>query len=120
LADGGLSVEEAADGLAERFIMTRQPRLDGHLTGLLGARRLTAQSRVRKRAWMCRLAVRGDAVRLLCHGKGLTFPRSLETTLRFILDTEAFVVGFLPGPLTDPDRVALVRRLVEEGVLMEG
>jgi ribosomal protein L16 Arg81 hydroxylase len=116
----GLPVEEAADGLAERFVMTRPPRLDGHLTGLLGARRLTAQSRVRKRAWMYRLSVRGDAVRLLCHGKGLTFPRSLEPTLRFIIDTEAFVVGFLPGPLTDPDRVALVRRLIEEGVLMEG
>jgi ribosomal protein L16 Arg81 hydroxylase len=117
LAEGGLPLEEVADRLAERFIMTRLPLLDGHFLGLASPRRLTPRSNVRKRAWMYRLATRGDTVQLLCHGKALTFARSLEPTLRFMLDTEAFAVASLPGPLNDAGKVALVQRLIEEGVL---
>jgi ribosomal protein L16 Arg81 hydroxylase len=120
LAEDGLPVAEMADALAERFIMTRPPLLDGHLSGLAGARRLTPRSRVCKRAWLYRLTIRGETVHLLCHGKGLTFPRALEPTLHFILGTEAFEVAALPGPLNEEAKVGLVQRLIEEGVLMEG
>jgi len=119
LAEEGLPLEEIADGLAERFIMTRPPQFDGHLTGLLDARHLTAQSRVGKRAWMFRLAIQDDTIHLLCHGKGLTFPRSVEPAIRFILDSETFTVADLPGSLKEQDKVGLVRRLIEEGILRE-
>jgi hypothetical protein len=119
LAEGDLPVEEMADGLAERFIMSRPPLLDGHLSGLADARRITPQSRVRKRAWLYRLATHGDSVDLIFHGKGMSFPRALETTFRFILDTEAFTVASLPGRLNEGDKVRLVRQLIEEGLLKQ-
>jgi hypothetical protein len=119
LAEGGLPLEEMADGLAERFIMTRLPLLVGHLTGLAGARRVTPRTRVCKRAWLYRLAIHGETLHLLYHGKGLTFPRSLEPTLRFVLDTEVFAVASLPGPLNDWDKIGLIQRLIEEGLLAE-
>jgi ribosomal protein L16 Arg81 hydroxylase len=114
-----LPAAETAYELAERFIMTRSPLLEGQVTGLLAARRLTPLSRVRKRAWMYRLAIHGDTVHLLYHGKGLTFPRSLEPTLCFILDTDVFAVASLPGPLSEEDKVRLVCQLIEEGLLKE-
>ncbi len=113
----GVRLEDAVGVLAERFVLTRLPQLDGHLTGLTDARRLTPRSRVRKRAWLYRLTSHGDSVQLLYHGKGLTFPRYLEPTLRFILDTETFPVASLPGHLNDDGKVGLARRLVEEGFL---
>lgn len=118
LAEGGLPVEEMADVLAERFIRTRLPLFDGHFTALASARHLTLQSRVCKRAWLCRLTTHDDTVHLLYHGKGLTFPRFLEPTLRFILDTERFDVASLPGNLDTATRLELARRLMEEGLLM--
>jgi hypothetical protein len=117
LLEGGLPVEEVADRLAERFIMTRPPLYEGHLTGLLDARQLTLQSRVRKRAWLYRLAMLDDSIDLHYHGKSLTFARSLEPAVCFILDTDIFAVGSLPGPLKEEDKVSLVQRLVEEGFL---
>jgi ribosomal protein L16 Arg81 hydroxylase len=107
------------DVLAERFVRTRLPLLEGHLTGLAGARHLTLQSRLCKRAWLHRLTIRGDSVHLLYHGKGLTLPRALEATLRYILDNETFAVAALPGPLGDADKLRLAQQLVEEGLLME-
>jgi ribosomal protein L16 Arg81 hydroxylase len=118
LAEGKLPVQEIADGLAERFIMSRPPLFDGHLTGLLGVRQVTPQSRVCKRAWLCRLTMHGDTVELQYHGKGMTFPRSLEPTFRFILENDAFTVASLPGPLKEGDKVRLVQQLIEEGLLM--
>jgi ribosomal protein L16 Arg81 hydroxylase len=118
LAEGGLPLEEALGQLAERFLMSRPPLLAGHLTGLSSARRLTAQSRARKRAWLARLVEEGNGVHVLFHGKGMTFARQLVPTLRYILDTEVFTVASLPGPLKEADKVELTRRLIEEGLLM--
>jgi ribosomal protein L16 Arg81 hydroxylase len=117
LAERGLPTDQTADQLAERFLMTRPPLLEGHLSGLAGARRLTPQSRVCKRAWLYRLEVHGEAVRLLYHAKGLTFARPMEPALRFILDNEAFTAASLPGNLSPATRIELVQRLVEEGFL---
>jgi ribosomal protein L16 Arg81 hydroxylase len=119
LAEAGLPLGEMADQLAERFIMTRLPLLDGQLTALAGPRGLSPQSRVRKRAWLWRLTVQGETVHLLYHGKGLTFPRSLEPTLRFILATEVFAVATLPDNLSEAGKVGLVQKLIEEGLLKE-
>jgi ribosomal protein L16 Arg81 hydroxylase len=117
LAEGSVPLEETIDALAERFVMTRPPMLDGYLAGLTDAGRLTLQSRVRKRAWLCRLTLRGDTVQVLYHGKGMTFPRTLEPTFRFILETDVFAVAALPGPLSEKDKVRLAVQLVEEGFL---
>jgi hypothetical protein len=118
LAGGGLPVEAMVDVLAERFVLGRPALLEGYLGGLAAARRLTPRSRLCKRAWLYRLAARGDTVHLLFHGKGMTFPRGLEPTLRYVLDADTFAVASLPGPLGDEDKVLLVRQLVEEGLLM--
>jgi ribosomal protein L16 Arg81 hydroxylase len=115
-----LPAEPMIEVLAERFVRTRLPLLDGHLTGLAAARSLTLQSRLCKRAWLYRMTTRGDVVHLLYHGKGLTLPRSLEPTVRFMLDAEAFTIATLPGPLSDADKLRLAQQLVEEGLLMEG
>jgi ribosomal protein L16 Arg81 hydroxylase len=117
LADGVLPVEETAEALAERFIRTRLPLFDGHLIELSEARRLTPQTRVRKRAWLYRLMIASDSVHLLYHGKGLKFARSLEGPLHFILENETFEVTSLPGNLNDRDKVTLVQLLIDEGLL---
>ncbi len=117
LADGKLPAEPMLDMLAERFIMTRLPLMEGHFTALTGGSPITPQTRVCKRAWLYRLTTRGDTLHLLYHGKSLTLPRSLEATLHFILDRDAFEVASLPGPLNDEGKVGLIRQLIEEGLL---
>jgi hypothetical protein len=119
LAGSSLPVAEIADRLAERFIMSRQPMLEGHLTSLVHAHPLTPQSLIRKRAWLCRLTSHGDTVRLVCHGKSLNFPRHLESALRYIAATEEFDIASLPGSLSGWDKIDLVQKLIEEGVLTE-
>jgi ribosomal protein L16 Arg81 hydroxylase len=118
LAEDGLPLEETLDRLSEHFLMSRPPLLEGQLTWLASARALTNQSRARKRAWLVRLAEQGDSVHVLYHGKRLTFARQLAPALRFALDNEVFSVASLPGPLNDAGKVELVRRLIEEGLLM--
>jgi hypothetical protein len=117
LSGDSLPVVEIAQRLAERFVMSRQPSLNGYLVSLTHVRRVTPQTRIGKRAWLCRLNCHADAVRLVFHGKTLTFPRHLETTLRFIVDTNEFDVTSLPGKLSEWDKIDLVQQLIEEGVL---
>ena len=50
-------------------------------------------------------------------GNYVAGPRFLEAAFRFIATKDRFTVAELPGDLSMPDRLDLVRRLVSEGLL---
>ncbi len=62
-----------------------------------------------------------DGATLRFEGKEVRFPEAAEPALRFAFDVAGFFsAADLPGPLDEPSRLVLVRRLVREGFLRRG
>jgi ribosomal protein L16 Arg81 hydroxylase len=106
---------EAADRLAEDLVSTRRAVLPGQLRQ--AAQAVTPASPVRARADLLALVRRsGDEVRIDAQGRRLTLPARTEAAVRTLLDGAVQHAGHLPG-LDDADGVALVARLVREGLV---
>ena len=111
-------LEAVMNRLAERFITSRLPLLDGQLLELRNVERLDVRTTVRKRTGiMARLTADDRSVNLLFPGKKITFPKYGEPLLRFIVETSEFNVASMPGNIDVDEKLGLVRRLIREGFL---
>ena len=80
--------------------------------------RLTSRSRVRRRAGLLAEAVtEGETCLLRFCGRELRLPAGAWPALQFATTAEEFAVGDLPDCLDADGKLALVTRLVREGVL---
>jgi hypothetical protein len=114
LIEWGAIVDEAASD-AELF---RRPDLVGHLLDLDRLPDLGADTPVRKPGdsrWFIDRS--SDRLRLSFNGKDLLVPTHVEGALRFIDGTGVFTPKDIPGPLDEPSKLVLVRRLLLEGAL---
>jgi hypothetical protein len=55
---------------------------------------------------------------LVCNSRELVFPRFTTPALKFALRNPSFVPRELPGSLTDSAKIVLVRRLMQEGMVV--
>jgi ribosomal protein L16 Arg81 hydroxylase len=114
----GAQLEDAVNRIAERFITSRPPLLDGQLLELAEVERLDAHTVVRQRPGMLsRLTLDEHSVHLLFPGKRLSFPRYGEPLLRFIVETGELTAEALPGDVDLTEKLGLVRHLIREGFL---
>jgi hypothetical protein len=112
-------VEDILNRLADLFITTRLPLLDGQLLELGDVDRVDVQTIVRRRpAAIYRLIADEHSVTLLFPGKRINFPKYGEPLLRFIVETSEFDAESIPGDVDIEEKLGLVRRLIREGFLI--
>jgi hypothetical protein len=88
----------------------------GQLSTLEG---LTMDSEILPRRHLgASLREEATAIVIACHGKEIRVPRFGADAVRFALSTPRFRVRDLPGQLDNNSRLALIRRLVREGLLI--
>ena len=109
---------EVADRIARGLARDTRPEPISPLAQLTAAESLTAESLVRVRSGLrARLDVSDDTARLMLPDRTVTAPAHAADALKRLLDGPVIGVADLPG-LGEVDRVALVRRLVREGVVV--
>jgi len=59
-----------------------------------------------------------DSTRLNFGGRTITFPEFFSVPLGFALKTPVFAIGDLPGDVEDQERIVLVQRLMQEGLIV--
>jgi len=103
-----------------RFVSARRPVLGDQLAQARAASTLTARHAVMRRPTVIADLMRDrDAVVLHFEGKELRFPSRAEAAVTAAFESSsAFRAADLPGPLDEPGRLVLVRRLLLEGFLM--
>lgn len=105
--------------MADRFIGAHPALPSGQRSALRAAKRLTGASIVRMRTDLIhRLVVHGRRITLICNERRITLPSRCAAALKFSLSGATFRVAELPGPLAGAGRTALIRRLVQEGILV--
>src|SRR3989442_3271591 len=63
----------------------------------------------------CRFVNDGDVVRLsACHGD-ISLPRAFEPAIRFVSESQSFMVKDIPGGLSEHSKIVLARRLIDGG-----
>ena len=104
--------------LAENFVVGRRPLAPGQLEQLVNLPKLALTSQAGPRPGLIyRLRANADSMVVLCHGREITFPPHAAEALSFALHRSRYRVSEIPG-LDDAGKLSLVRRLVEEGLVM--
>lgn len=107
------------DTFVDDLVSTRHPLLRGQMSQIGSLDGLTVDSVVCARpGLLLRFKEDGESVRVGCYGKEISLPIHASETVRFALNSSRFVVCDLPGELDDAGKLAMVRRLVREGLIM--
>ncbi|MBA3384504.1 MAG: cupin-like domain-containing protein [Actinobacteria bacterium] len=106
--------------MRSKLVRTRRPVLEGQIGHLRALRDLDLETELERRSTvLADLAVGNDRAELTFEGRTLEFPAHVGDVLEFVLRTdEPFRPSDLPGSLDDDGRLALVARLVREGLLV--
>lgn len=110
-------VEDAVEGIAERFLLEMPPLPDEHFYQLESIDSLNLDTILKKREGMIYRVIKKEGrVGIQFAGNSVMGPKTTERAIRFIADSEEFPIKALPG-LTDNGKLTLVRRLIREGLL---
>ena len=111
--------EAILDRFADEFISACPPLLRGQMAQMAALDRLTINSKVGTRAGLIsRIRTEPESTSVDCYGRKITFPIHARDAVRFALSHSEFVVRELPGDLDDAGKLALVRRLIREGLVV--
>ncbi|MDZ8106465.1 MAG: cupin domain-containing protein [Nostoc sp. DedQUE12a] len=110
--------EDAMERLTKRFISGMSPLPDGHFISLDAVNQINPNTTIAKRQGMiCQITKKVDSVMIQFPGGEVTGPPHIEPALRFIANSEEFLVKDLPGFLSNNSKLVLVQRLLKEGLL---
>jgi bifunctional lysine-specific demethylase and histidyl-hydroxylase NO66 len=113
-----LDPADLAGEMIEGFLLTRPPFLAGSLRGLMETGSVDDRTQVRRLPGsLCELAERDGRLLVYLGDRGLRMPLRALPAMRFLAERETFTVGDLAPFLDSPGRLALVRRLIREGLL---
>jgi mannose-6-phosphate isomerase-like protein (cupin superfamily) len=111
--------DAALDSITETFLSACPPSLEGQMAQLSALDGLDIDSLVGARQGVVfRLEANGESDSVDCFGRKITFPPHVREAVRFALTHSRFVVGSLPGNLDNSGKLALIRRLIREGLLV--
>jgi hypothetical protein len=118
VADNG-DFDAAFDHFVDDLLVSCPPSLRGQMAQVAGLDRVTIDSPVVAReAVIWRVETEGDFIVIRCANRRIKFPAHAGEAVRFALGRRRFTVRDLPSGLDDEGKLALVRRLVREGLLM--
>jgi hypothetical protein len=104
--------------LADEFVVGRPAFVPGQIKQMALARQLTADDEVGVRPEaIFSLHRAGDVVRIRAHGRDIQLSAEAGEAVTFALHNARYRVRDLPGSLDDEDKLTIVRRLIEEGLV---
>ncbi len=107
------------DRFVDEFISTCPPLLGGQGAQMAALDCLAIDSVAGARAGVIsHMRTDGESTSVDCYGRKITFPIHAREAVRFALSNSEFVVRELPGDLDDAGKLALVRRLIREGLVV--
>jgi len=117
-----IAAQSNFDAILDRFvdelISTCPPLLRGQMAQIASLEHLTINSVVgARKGVISHLRTNAETTSVDSYGRTITFPSHADEAVRFALSNSEFVVRGLPGALDDAGKLALVRRLIREGLL---
>lgn len=113
------NLEPVLDHFVDEFISMCPPLLRGQMAQITRLDRLAIDSVVGAREGVIRrMRTEGESTSVDCYGRKITFPIHAREAVQFALSNSEFVVRELPGDLDDAGKLALVRRLIREGLVV--
>jgi ribosomal protein L16 Arg81 hydroxylase len=107
------------DRFVDEFIAARPPMLRGQMGQLAALGGLTMESVAGARTGAAsHVRTDGGSTSVDCYGRKINFPRHVAGAVQFALSHSRFVVRELPGDLDDQGKLAVVRRLIREGLVV--
>jgi ribosomal protein L16 Arg81 hydroxylase len=119
---GAASYDEALETFADDFLMSRTPPLRGQILQATEAQSIHPDTRFRARPHVSYRPQRSPEGGLTLNGYGrqISFPARFAPAVEFSLRAADFSARDLPGSLSDTDALGLLRRLIEEGIVVAG
>jgi mannose-6-phosphate isomerase-like protein (cupin superfamily) len=110
---------QVLEKFADDFVASRRPMIHGDLAGRALSDPIALHTRVSPRPnLLCRLGQVDDKITILFGSSEIALPAAVAEQVRYCIRGPAFRVEDLPGDLDDPGKITLVRRLVQEGLLI--
>jgi cupin superfamily protein len=112
------NLETAIEKVAAHFISTRPALFESRLNSLNNIRRIDQSTILQRQAGMIsRLKIEGKCATLSFNGKDISFPKHLDSVLRYVDRDGEFTLDDIPGELHIAEKTVIVRSLVREGFL---
>jgi len=113
------NLDPVLDRFVDGFVSACPPLLRGQMDQITSLARLSADSAVSARPGLIfYLRTEGDFVLLECYGRTIKFPARAREAINFAMGNSEFHVRDIPA-LDEAGRLALVRRLIREGLLQQ-
>lgn len=110
--------DAALDHFVGEFFSRCRPLLRGQMAQMAAVGALTTESLAGVRdGTIFRMEEDGDSAAMECYGRRITFPVHAREAVEFALTHARFAVHELPGVLDDAGKLAIVRRLIQEGLV---
>jgi hypothetical protein len=113
----GADTSAIADHLTTRYLLSRQPYLDGQLLELEALATIDDDAVVRRRGVVATAAVVAGRLQISVGSRTIDLPAAVELAVDRLLGPDPVRVGDLDDLLDGGSRLVLVRRLVREGLL---
>ncbi|MGH9710018.1 MAG: hypothetical protein ACRD37_05695, partial [Candidatus Acidiferrales bacterium] len=116
--DFDAALDESLDHFVDEFMSVCPPLLRGQMAQVAALDRLTINSVVGARLGVIsRVQTNAESMTVECYGRKVTFPSHAHETVQFALNHAKFTARDLPGDLDEAGKLAVVRRLIREGVV---
>jgi hypothetical protein len=110
--------DHVLERLADEFVVGRRALIPGQLTQLSLARDLAPADEVGVRpTTLYRMQSDGDMVRIRAHGREIILSAEAVEAATFALENARYRIRDVPGDLDDEEKLMLVKRLIEEGLV---
>jgi ribosomal protein L16 Arg81 hydroxylase len=116
--DFDAALDTSLDYFVDRLMSVCPPVLRGQMAQLAGLEGLTAETVLGARPGVItRLQRNGESATVECYGRSIIFPSHAHDAVQFALNHASFTARDLPGNLDEAGKLAVVRRLVREGLI---
>jgi hypothetical protein len=117
-ADFNAALDTSLDYFVDRLMSVCPPVLRGQMAQLAALDGLAIDTAVgARRGVIVRLQRNGDSATVECYGRKIVFPSHAHDAVQFALNRAKFTARDLPGDLDEAGKLAVVRRLIREGLV---
>lgn len=117
-ADFDAAFNTSLDYFVDRLMSVCPPPLRGQMAQLGELDGLRADTAVGARPGvMTRLRRNGESATVECYGRRINFPSHAHDAVQFAMNHPRFTARDLPGDLDEAGKLAVVRRLIREGLV---
>jgi hypothetical protein len=116
--DFDAALDTSLDYFVDRLMSVSPPVLRGQTAQLAALDGLTVDTVVGARPGViARLQRNGESATVECYGRRINFPSHAHNAVQFALNHTKFTARDLPDDLDEAGKLALVRRLIREGLI---